>query len=475
MSTVVKMPQLGESVVEGTVARWLKAPGDHVAKNQPLLEISTDKIDTEVPAPADGLLLEIRVAAGATVKAGAVLAVIGSEAERATARSTPDAAGSVESGRAVANGMMGSHTPPEPPPVPAVADKAADLSGDGPVVDFGSVANGAAAGSGERPGGRSFVSPVVARMAAEHHLDLSQIAGTGLGGRVTKKDVNAYLQRNLEDAGDKVPDAVLAEQVPAPSTDEEQGKTTEQAAEELEVDGPLSSDEILTPLTAMRRAIAQHMVMSKRTSPHVTTIFEADMTAVIRHREAHKRSFAAKGLALTYTPYFIAAIVTGLRAVPEANSRFTDAGIAVNKRMHIGIAVALAHGLLVPVLRDADEKNLQGLARQVNELVERTRGNSLRPDDVQGGTFTLTNHGTGGSLLATPIINQPQTGILGVGAIVKRPVVRSSTPSLLPNADDSIVIRPMCYLSFTFDHRVLDGAQGDAFLTAVKQRLENWQ
>jgi 2-oxoisovalerate dehydrogenase E2 component (dihydrolipoyl transacylase) len=238
---------------------------------------------------------------------------------------------------------------------------------------------------------------------------------------------------------------------------------------------PLNPDEVLTPLTAMRRAIGQHMVMSKRTSPHVTTIFEADMTAVIRHREANKRSFGSKGIALTYTPYLVAAIVAGLRAVPEANSRFTDAGIAVNRRIHIGIAVALSHGLLVPVLRDADEKNLQGLARLVNELVERTRGNSLRPDDVLGGTFTLTNHGTGGSLLATPIINQPQTGILGVGAIVKRPVVRSSSPSLLPNADDSIVIRPMCYLSFTFDHRVLDGAQGDAFLTAVKHRLENWQ
>jgi 2-oxoglutarate dehydrogenase E2 component (dihydrolipoamide succinyltransferase) len=240
-------------------------------------------------------------------------------------------------------------------------------------------------------------------------------------------------------------------------------------------DALLNPDEVITPLTAMRRAIAQHMVMSKRTSPHVTTIFETDMTAVIRHREAHKRAFAAKGIALTFTPYFVAAIVTGLRTVPEANSRFTDDGIAVNRRIHVGIAVALSHGLLVPVLRDADEKNLQGLARQVNDLVERTRSNALRPDDVQGGTFTLTNHGTGGSLLATPIINQPQTGILGVGAIAKRPVVRSSSPSLLPNADDSIVIRPMCYLSFTFDHRVLDGAQGDAFLTAVKQRLENWQ
>jgi 2-oxoglutarate dehydrogenase E2 component (dihydrolipoamide succinyltransferase) len=237
----------------------------------------------------------------------------------------------------------------------------------------------------------------------------------------------------------------------------------------------LNPDEVLTPLTAMRRAIAQHMVMSKRTSPHVTTIFETDMTAVIRHREAHKRTYAAKGIALTFTPYFLAAIVSGLRAVPEANSRFTDSGIVLNKRIHIGLAVALTHGLLVPVLRDADEMNLQGLARQVNELVQRTRSNTLRPVDLQGGTFTLTNHGTGGSLLATPIINQPQTGILGVGAIVKRPVVRSTSLSLLPNADDSIVIRPMCYLSFTFDHRVLDGAQGDAFLTAVKQRLENWQ
>jgi 2-oxoglutarate dehydrogenase E2 component (dihydrolipoamide succinyltransferase) len=283
---------------------------------------------------------------------------------------------------------------------------------------------------------------------------------------VTKKDVNAYLQRRIEEFAGQA-----AKTEPISTVDPQEAL----AADEPHASPSLNVDEVLTPLTAMRRAIAQHMVMSKRTSPHVTTIFEADMTSVIRHREAHKRAFAAKGIALTYTPYLIAAIVTGLRAVPEANSRFTDAGIAVNKRIHIGMAVALTHGLLVPVLRDADEKNLQGLARTVNELVERTRSNALRPDDVQGGTFTLTNHGTGGSLLATPIINQPQTGILGVGAIVKRPVVRSSSVSLLPNADDSIVIRPMCYLSFTFDHRVLDGAQGDAFLTAVKQRLENWQ
>ena len=437
MSTIVKMPQLGESVVEGTVARWLKGAGDRVAKNEALLEISTDKIDTEVPAPADGILLEIRVAAGATVKAGAVLAMIGSEAEYAAAQPAPDGEGNVE--------------------LRSSANDAEHMGND------------------ERPGGRSFVSPVVARMAAEHDLDLDQITGTGLGGRVTKKDVTAYLQQEIErPSGDADGEDLGTVQGAAQTRGTEADQLP--ASESVEVQAaPLNPDEVLTPMTAMRRAIAQHMVMSKRTSPHVTTIFEADMTAVIRHREAHKRAFGTKGIALTYTPYFVVAIVAGLRAVPEANSRFTDDGIAVNRRMHIGVAVALSHGLLVPVLRDADEKNLQGLARLVNELVERTRNNALRPDEVQGGTFTLTNHGTGGSLLATPIINQPQTGILGVGAIVKRPVVRSSSPSLLPNADDSIVIRPMCYLSFTFDHRVLDGAQGDAFLTAVKQRLENWQ
>ncbi len=466
MSTIVRMPQLGESVVEGTVARWLKSPGDRVAKNEALLEISTDKIDTEVPAPAGGLLIEIRAAAGDTVKAGTPLAIIGSDDEY-TRAGTNGAGESSDSPL---------RTPEPSPPQPrAQRDPAGSPDNDSPgtrdlsvnLPDLNGLGPAISQEAAERPGGRSFVSPVVARMAAEHELDLAQIPGTGLGGRVTKKDVDAFLQRRIEEfAGQAAKTEPLSPAEPQEAL---------APADEPDIAPALNPDEVLTPLTAMRRAIAQHMVMSKRTSPHVTTIFEADMTAVARHREAHKRAFAAKGIALTYTPYFVAAIVTGLRAVPEANSRFTDAGIAVNKRIHIGLAVALTHGLLVPVLRDADEKNLQGLARTINELVERTRSNALRPDDVQGGTFTLTNHGTGGSLLATPIINQPQTGILGVGAIVKRPVVRSSSASLLPNADDSIVIRPMCYLSFTFDHRVLDGAQGDAFLTAVKRRLENWQ
>ena len=225
----------------------------------------------------------------------------------------------------------------------------------------------------------------------------------------------------------------------------------------------------------MRRAIAQHMLQSKAISPHVTTVFEADMTAVVRHREAHKASFAAKGLHLTFTPYFVAAVATALQAVPQVNSRFSEQGILRNRRIHIGLAVALPDGLLVPVIRDADEKNLPGLTRAVNEVSEQARQGKLVLDALQGGTFTITNHGVGGSLLGTPIINQPQSAILGIGAIVKRPVVRSTSRSLLPSADDALVIRPICYLSLSFDHRVLDGAKADEFMTVIKEKLENWQ
>ncbi|MBW7881244.1 MAG: 2-oxo acid dehydrogenase subunit E2 [Caldilineaceae bacterium] len=420
MPTPVRMPQLGESVVEGTVARWLKAPGDTVAKHEPLLEITTDKIDTEVPAPAAGVLLEIMVAEGATVAAGATLAVIGAPGESLSAVTPQAGAGDAS-------------------PQPAAAMRPAQDDSTRP--------------SRQRPGGRSFISPVVARMAAEHNLDLAAIEGTGLGGRVTKKDVEAVLERQ---AGTLAP----------PET---------RAPVAAEVRGELGEDDVLAPLTAIRRAIAQHMVKSKQVSPHVTTIFEVDMTAVVRHREENKQPFAQKGIALTYTPYFVMAVAAALKAVPEANSSFHDNGILLHQRIHIGIAVALATGLIVPVIRDADERNLQGLARATNDLAARARNGQLRPDEVKGGTFTITNHGTGGSLVATPIINQPQSAILGVGAITKRPVVRSSRASLLPSADDAIIIRPMCYLSLSFDHRVMDGAQADAFLTVVKEKLENWE
>ncbi len=434
MATAVVMPKLGESVVEGTVARWLKAPGEAVAKLEPLLEISTDKIDTEVPAPAGGVLLAIEVQDGRTVAAGTVLGYIGAAGEEPPVGERGLGNGAAERGEAA----------------PAAQKEAASVGKEKPAQ---------AAQSEEKAGGRGFVSPVVARMAAEHQLDLAQVAGTGMGGRVTKKDVEAFLARQAE---------------PREAETDEERKPAPAAAPAGAPPGAVGPDEVLQPLTAMRRAIAQHMVLSKQTSPHVTTIFEADMTAVVRHREAHKARYADKGIHLTYTPYFVAAAAAALKAVPQANSRYTAEGIVLRRRIHICVAVAVEQGLLTPVVRDADEKNLQGLARAVNDLAERGRGGKLLPDELAGGTFTVTNHGTGGSLIGTPIINPPQAGMLGVGAIVKRPVVRSATASLLPNADDAIVIRPMCYLSLTFDHRILDGAGADAFLAVVKESLESW-
>lgn len=424
MAIVVRMPQLGESVVEGTILRWLKQPGDSVAKNEPLLTISTDKIDTEVPAPIDGVLLELTVAEGVTVSAGAVIATIGAAGESGAERIVGTAPA------APATGAQG-----------ASSERASSSTTERPAE--------------ERPSGRAFISPVVARMSAEHGIDLARVTGTGLGGRITKRDLEAYLAEVRREVAEG-----------------EEGAAN--AAAELAT--PTRSEEdVLQPLTTMRRAIAQHMTLSKRTSPHVTSICEVDMSAVVRHREANKRTYTRNGATLTYTAYFVAAAVTGLRAVPEANSRFTDAGIILHQRTHVGVAVALPGGLLVPVIRNADELSLAGMARALNDLVGRARAGELKPDEIQGGTFTITNHGTGGSLVATPILNQPQSGILGVGAIVKRPVVRSSSPSLLPSADDVIAIRPMCYLGLTFDHRVIDGAQADRFLTAAKDQLENWK
>jgi len=425
MSTAVKMPQLGESTVEGTIARWLKAPGEAIAKYEPLLEISTDKIDTEVPAPADGTLLEIVVPEGKTVAVNTILAYIGQAGEKPTANAQTE---------------------------PAIAQPSATTR-NVPAAQ-------ASALPSLKPAGRAFISPVVARIADEHGIDLTGRSGSGLGGRITKKDILAWVDAQALAQPSDQPILSPTETVPPPVTP---------------VPTTPDADETLQPLSAMRRAIAQHMVLSKQTSPHVTTVFEVDMTTVVQHREANKAHFAARGITLTFMPYFVAAVAQALREVPEANSRFTAEGLLVKRRIHIGMAVSLPDGLIVPVLRDADEKNLSGLARAVNEAAARARSGQLTPDALQGGTFTITNHGITGSLMGTPIINQPQTGILGIGAINKRAVVRTSSTSLLPSADDAIVIRPICYLSFSFDHRVLDGAKADLFLSKIRAQLENWQ
>ncbi len=422
MPTPIKMPQLGETVFEGTVARWLKQPGDMVERLEPLLDITTDKIDTEVPAPAAGVLLKILAAEGTTVQVGSVIAYIGDEGEN------------IE--ESVPRSEERENTPLTPDSSQPSTSRGAEESA-----------------SAEKPAGRAFVSPVVARIGAENNIDLAEVEGTGRQGRITKKDLLAFIDARKG-------------QAPAPSA---------------ETEVALGVDEVLQPLSAMRRAIAEHMSRSVRTSPHVVTIHEADMTAVVRHRAAHREAFAQKEIGLTFTPYFVAAAAAALRRHATVNSRWRDGALALSRRIHVGIAVAVTDGLVVPVIRDADELNLQGLARAVNDLAQRARRGDLTPDELRGGTFTVTNHGVSGSLLGTPIINQPQAAILGIGKISKRAVVRSGSGAdgaaadpLMPSADDTISIRPMCYLSFAFDHRILDGLGADRFLVDVVKRLQEF-
>lgn len=432
MTANVIMPQLGESVVEGTVSRWLKGVGDAISEYEPLLEVSTDKVDTEVPAPIDGVLLKIYVDAGQTVSAGTLLCVIGQPGESAPA--APDANGGAAAAAAAPHAV---------PAVPA-----------------------APAASPPPPG--AHVTPVVARMAAEHNLDLTRIVGSGRGGRITKRDVEDYLDTQAAPAsipaweqpgsGDLFK-ATVDYDAPAPAPAAPPALRPAPASP-----APAAGGE-LVPLTPLRRAIAEHMVRSKlHTSPHVTTVFEIDMSAALAHQAAHRDAFARQGIKLTLTAYFAAAAVAALRERPAFNARWTDDGILMQRAVHLGIAVAVEGGLIVPVVRDAHNLNLEGLARAINDLAARTRSRQLQPDEAQGGTFTITNHGVSGSLFATPIINQPQVGILGVGLVEKRVKV----------IGDAIAIRPCAYVTLTFDHRVTDGADGDAFLQVVQRTLASW-
>lgn len=424
MATDVIMPQLGESVVEGTVTKWLKGEGEPIEEFEPLLEINTDKVDSEIPAPASGTVLKRFVAEGETVRAGTRLAVIGEPGE-----AIPEAELAQEAAAAQA------------PQAPAAAVKQPAR----PKTDLG------------------FISPVVARMAAEHGLDLAQIPGTGRGGRITKKDVLAYLEGR--------PSAAPWE---SPASGELFRPTEELFGGEAPAAASALQPGEVIPHSAVRRAIAEHMVQSKRTSPHVTSVMEADMSRVIAHRMAHKPIFARDGVNLTYSAYFVAASVQALKAVPLVNASWTDEGTVLHREVNIGVAVSLGEeGLIVPVVKHADELSLLAIARAVNDLAGRARRRELRPDEVQGGTFTITNHGVGGSLFAMPIINQPQAAILGVGAVKKRVVVlESQTPGL--GSEDHIAIRPMVYLTLTIDHRLLDGAVADQFLGHLVQTLERW-
>jgi 2-oxoglutarate dehydrogenase E2 component (dihydrolipoamide succinyltransferase) len=424
------MPEMGEGVIEGTVSRWLKEPGDPVEKYEPILEIETDKVTTEATAEVAGTMLKIVVEEGETVPVGAVLAYVGEPGE-----------GIEEEGEAADTAAA------EPAPAPEAAPTAESRPQDDEAAPPEPAREGAYTGR---------ISPVVGRIAAEHEVDLNNVPGTGRNGRITKKDILAYVEQR-ETAPEAEPEP---EAKPTPEPEPAKAAPTAKAARAPQA----APEDELMPLSNMRRAIAEHMVRSKKTSPHVTTVFEFDFSAVVAHRAAHKAQFAKDGVKLTFTPYIVAAAVAALKEHPMANSAWSEEGIILKKAIHIGMAAAIDEGLIVPVIKDADSLNLLGLARAVNDLAERARNNQLRPDEVQGGTFSITNHGVSGSLFATPIINQPQCGILGVGKIEKRVKV----------IDDAIAIRPLAFVSFTFDHRILDGASADYFVATIKEEIENW-
>ena len=416
MPTKVLVPLLGEGVEEVTVTKWLKQEGDSINELEPLLEVNTDKVDTEIPAPASGVVLKIMLDEGTPAKVGEVLAVIGKAGE-----SVEDAG--------------------EPEPKGAKKEESLQPS----AVSVQPTPTDVAHGTPHATRDLGFVSPVVAKIAAEYGVNLQDVPGTGLNGRITKKDVLAFVESSQ----------------PAPSTSH--------AAPVPAVTTPAQGDQLIKH-SIIRKQIAEHMVMSKHTSPHVLTVMEVDMSKVVTHRKANKATFARDGVNLTFTAYFMQAIVAGLKTYPNVNSSWTDEGLLIHSAINIGMATSLGEeGLIVPVIKGADALSLLGMARTVNDLANRARSKKLSPDDVKGGTFTLTNHGISGSLFAFPVINQPQCGILGAGAMQKRAVVVTDA-----DGNDSIAIRPMVYLSFVFDHRILDGASADWFLMKVKETLENW-
>jgi 2-oxoglutarate dehydrogenase E2 component (dihydrolipoamide succinyltransferase) len=412
MPTKVLVPRLGEGVEEVTITKWLKGEGDSVKELEPLLEVNTDKVDTEIPSPATGVLLKVILPENTPAKVGEVLAVIGQPGEKADASDTSSPA------KATNPDELKPQPKPVVVPVIPVSTGKSDLG---------------------------FISPVVAKIASEKGVDLQQVKGTGFNGRITKNDVLALIDKGGV--------------VSSPSI----SSHTSAAIQE-------QSDRLIKHST-IRKSIAEHMLTSKRTSPHVLTVMEADMSRVIAHRTANKETFARDSVNLTFTAYFISAIAAGLKAYPLTNSSWTDEGVLVHKSVNIGMATSLGEeGLIVPVIKGADGLSLLGVARAVNDLSSRARAKKLQPDEVKGGTFTLTNHGVSNSLFAMPIINQPQCGILGVGAMQRRAIVVTDA-----NGGDAIAIRPLVYLSFVFDHRILDGASADWFLMKVKETLENWQ
>ena len=550
--TDVIMPQMGESIAEGTITKWMKKAGETVQRDEALFEISTDKVDAEIPAPASGVLKEIRVEAGATVPVNTVVAIIAAEGEvlasapapappapapprpQPQAEGTPgpapspvpaapmsaapapvapvsaapattlpapappepgDEAATIRIPREAAIAATRAYPPPTPappapvpapapppmaaappaPPVPPVAPPAPPVpaapaaAAPAPPPPAAPVPAPLAPDAGEKPRAEMSAeelrqtrsSPVVRKIAAEHGVDIRGMSGTGIGGRVTKQDILGHLEgRPGAPASDEAaPEAPAPTAAPAPAA-----APAPPAPAAAPSAAPAGARVQVVPMSPIRRRTAEHMVLSKRTSAHVSTVWEIDMTRIDHLRKKYRQAYEERGVKLTYLPFIMKAAIDGLAAYPVLNASVEGDNIVYHRDVNLGMAVALDWGLIVPVIRNSDEKNILGLARTVNDLADRARGKKLKVDEVQGGTFTITNPGVFGSLFGTPIINQPQVAILGVGTIEKRPVVR----------DDAIAIRTMSYFCLTFDHRIVDGSDADQFMAHVKKNLQEF-
>jgi 2-oxoglutarate dehydrogenase E2 component (dihydrolipoamide succinyltransferase) len=475
--TDVIMPQMGESIAEGTVTKWLKNVGDSIERDEPLFEISTDKVDAEIPSPAAGVLKEIRVQPGETVEVNSIVGVIeasaGAEAPAAPpapaapeAPEAPEAPAAPPAPAAPAAPAEAPSTPETPAPSPTPAAAAAPPEAPAPAAAAPAPASPpppepersrAEMSAEELRQLRS--SPVVRRIAAEHDVNLREISGSGISGRVTKQDILEHIAHREPTAP---AEAAPARPAPAPTAPPPAAVPAATPAVPAYLPGEAVE---LVPMSPIRRKTAEHMVLSKRISAHVSTVFEVDMSRVDELRRKHRASYEERnGVRLTYLPFIVKATVDALKEFPILNSSVDGDNIVYRKQINLGIAVALDWGLIVPVIRGADEKNILGLTRVIADLAERARSKKLKVDEVQGGTFTITNPGVFGSQFGTPIINQPQVAILGVGTIEKRPVVR----------EDAIAIRTMSYFALTFDHRIVDGADADRFMARIKQGLQEF-
>ena len=477
MAIDVVMPQMGESIAEGTVVRWIKKVGEKVERDEPLLEISTDKVDAEIPSPAAGTLTEIIAQEGQTVAVNSVVARIGAEGEAAAPAPTAAAAETAKPAPKTAAPAPKAAAPAAKPASPA-QQSADDSMKEDVQQEASAVAPStktpAIQASTETEGDddheddhdenvtsldqrrRTKSSPLVRKIARENNIDIARIQGSGVSGRVTKNDILDFLQQ---------PEGTVAPAAAQPAS----GKPAAPAPRQAPPAFAAGESHRIEPLSVMRKKIAQHMVLSKQTSAHVTTVFEVDFTNIDRLRRKHKESFGDRGVKLTFLPFIVQAVCAGLREFPILNASMDETSVIYHRDLNIGIAVALDWGLIVPVVKNADEKNVLGLAKAINDLGERARTKKLSPDDVQAGTFTITNPGIYGGLFGTPIINQPQVAILGVGGVKKRPVVVETKDG------DLIAIRSMCILTLTFDHRLVDGAVADQFMARVRALIEAGQ